>query len=145
MKFIHVRGHSDDVGNDRADLLVQWGKEEGPYSRLREVEPETVVEAKERRVVWRERLRKEEEKIEEEERESERVGAERDRDKLGRMANVNVSVEVCRECECRIVRGVNEEGEEFELRLGMCDLDVARGGLMVGPPAGSMSCEHNEL
>ena len=49
------------------------------------------------------------------------------------------------ECECRIVRGVNEEGEEFELRLGMCDLDVARGGLMVGPPAGSMSCEHNEL
>ncbi len=49
------------------------------------------------------------------------------------------------ESECRIVRGVNEEGEEFELRLGMCDLDVARGGLMVGPPAGSMSCEHNEL
>ena len=94
-------------------------------------------------MVWRERLRKEEEKIEEEERESERVGAERDRDKLGRMANVNVSVEI--ECECRIVRGVNEEGEEFELRLGMCDLDVARGGLMVGPPAGSMSCEHNEL
>ena len=40
------------------------------------------------------------------------------------------------------MRGVNEEGEEFELRLGMCDLDVARGGLMVGPPAGSMSCEH---
>jgi ribonuclease HI len=143
VKFIHVRGHSDDVGNDRADLLVQWGKEEGPYSRLREAEPETAVEAKERRVVWRERLRKEEEKIEEEERESERVGAERDRDKLGRMANVNVSVEI--ECECRIVRGVNEEGEEFELRLGMCDLDVARGGLMVGPPAGSMSCEHNEL
>ena len=143
VKFIHVRGHSDDVGNDRADLLVQWGKEEGPYSRLREAEPETVVEAKERRVVWRERLRKEEEKIEEEERESERVGAQRDRDKLGRMANVNVSVEI--ECECRIVRGVNEEGEEFELRLGMCDLDVARGGLMVGPPAGSMSCEHNEL
>eukprot|EP01046_Picozoa_sp_COSAG06_P088740 COSAG06_NODE_35148_length_464_cov_2.112637_1_plen_131_part_10 len=28
VKFIHVRGHSDDVGNDRADLLVQWGKEE---------------------------------------------------------------------------------------------------------------------
>ena len=54
-----------------------------------------------------------------------------------------MSVEI--ECECRIVRGVNEEGEEFELRLGMCDLDVARGGLMVGPPAGSMSCEHNEL
>eukprot|EP01046_Picozoa_sp_COSAG06_P001913 COSAG06_NODE_64_length_26790_cov_7.462291_9_plen_119_part_00 len=81
-------------------LLVQWGKEEGPYSRLREAEPETVVEAKERRVVWRERLRKEEEKIQEEERESERVGAQRDRDKLGRMANVNVSVEI--ECECRI-------------------------------------------
>ena len=54
------------------------------------------------------------------------------------MANVNVSVEI--ECECRIVRGVNEEGEEFELRL-----DVGGGGLMVGPPAGSMSCEHNEL
>jgi hypothetical protein len=38
-----------------------------------------------------------------------------------------------------MVRGVNEEGEEFELRLGMCALDVARGGLMVGPPAGSMT------
>jgi len=98
------------------------------------------VEAKERRAIWRERLRKEEGKTEEEEREEETAGAERQRDKLGRMASVNVSVEI--ECECRIARGMNEEGEEFELRLSMCDLDVARGGLMVGPPAGSMSCEH---
>ena len=33
--FVHVKGHSDDVGNDRADELVQWGKTRGPYSRLR--------------------------------------------------------------------------------------------------------------
>ena len=31
--FVHVRGHSDDNGNDRADALVQWGKEDGPYAR----------------------------------------------------------------------------------------------------------------
>jgi ribonuclease HI len=31
--FVHVRGHSDDNGNDRADALVQWGKESGPYAR----------------------------------------------------------------------------------------------------------------
>ena len=30
-----VKGHSGDGGNDRADELVQWGKEEGPYARLR--------------------------------------------------------------------------------------------------------------
>ena len=30
---MHVKGHSRDEGNDRADLLVQWGKTEGPYSR----------------------------------------------------------------------------------------------------------------
>ena len=30
----HVKGHSGDGGNDRADV-VQWGKEEGPYARLR--------------------------------------------------------------------------------------------------------------
>ena len=58
--------------------------------------------------------------------------------------DVDVSVEV--ECGCRIVRGVSKQGEESELRLGMCDLDLARGGLiMVGLPAGSMSCEHNEF
>ena len=33
--WVHVRGHSGDGGNDRADELVQWGKEEGPYARLR--------------------------------------------------------------------------------------------------------------
>ena len=32
--FIWVRGHSANKGNDRADLLVQWGKEQGPYSRI---------------------------------------------------------------------------------------------------------------
>ena len=34
LRFIHVRGHSDDDGNDWADELVQWGKEAGPYCRL---------------------------------------------------------------------------------------------------------------
>ena len=33
--FVHVLGHSDDPGNERADELVQWGKQEGPYARLR--------------------------------------------------------------------------------------------------------------
>ena len=33
--WVHVRGHSGEGGNDRADELVQWGKEEGPYARLR--------------------------------------------------------------------------------------------------------------
>ena len=33
--FIHVKGHSTDGGNDRADLLVQWGKSDGPFSRMR--------------------------------------------------------------------------------------------------------------
>ena len=32
--FIHVKGHSSDVGNDRADELVQWGKSDGPFTRL---------------------------------------------------------------------------------------------------------------
>ena len=34
----HVKGHSDDPGNERADELVQWGKGKGPtkqqYKRL---------------------------------------------------------------------------------------------------------------
>ena len=30
---MHVIGHSDDNGNDRARALVQWGKESGPYAR----------------------------------------------------------------------------------------------------------------
>ena len=34
--FVHVKGHSDDGGNDRADELVQWGKGDGPYARLRD-------------------------------------------------------------------------------------------------------------
>ena len=33
--WVHVKGHSGDGGNDHADELVQWGKEEGPYARLR--------------------------------------------------------------------------------------------------------------
>ena len=32
--FVHVRGHSGEEGNDRADRLVQWGKTAGPYSRM---------------------------------------------------------------------------------------------------------------
>ena len=35
--FVHIKGHSADGGNDRADLLVQWGKTAGPYSRILEV------------------------------------------------------------------------------------------------------------
>jgi ribonuclease HI len=35
--FVHIKGHSADGGNDRADLLVQWGKTDGPYSRILEV------------------------------------------------------------------------------------------------------------
>ena len=33
--FIHVKGHSDDIGNDHADDRVQWGKADGPYCRFR--------------------------------------------------------------------------------------------------------------
>ena len=35
ISFVHVKGHSADGGNDRADELVQWGKEPAPYCRLR--------------------------------------------------------------------------------------------------------------
>eukprot|EP01052_Picozoa_sp_SAG31_P012187 SAG31_NODE_706_length_12688_cov_41.991342_8_plen_431_part_00 len=35
--FVHVRGHTGEVGNERADRLVQLGKTSGPYSRLAEV------------------------------------------------------------------------------------------------------------
>ena len=34
--LVHVRGHSDDNGNDRADTLVQWGNGAAPYARGRE-------------------------------------------------------------------------------------------------------------
>eukprot|EP01050_Picozoa_sp_SAG11_P013677 SAG11_NODE_1615_length_4578_cov_6.001786_6_plen_147_part_00 len=34
--WVHVKGHSKDGGNERADELVQWGKGDGPYCRLRE-------------------------------------------------------------------------------------------------------------
>ena len=37
MQFVHVRGHTGEEGNERADRLVQWGKTSGPYSRLAEV------------------------------------------------------------------------------------------------------------
>eukprot|EP01052_Picozoa_sp_SAG31_P021412 SAG31_NODE_1655_length_7621_cov_3.211912_1_plen_380_part_00 len=33
--WVHVKGHSADGGNDAADERVQWGKESGPYARLR--------------------------------------------------------------------------------------------------------------
>ena len=33
--FVHVKGHRDDDGNERADELVQWGKTAGPYSRFK--------------------------------------------------------------------------------------------------------------
>eukprot|EP01047_Picozoa_sp_COSAG01_P105812 COSAG01_NODE_34983_length_539_cov_0.636364_1_plen_153_part_10 len=33
--FIHVKGHSKDKGNDKADERVQWGKDSGPYCRFR--------------------------------------------------------------------------------------------------------------
>ena len=29
-----MKGHSDDIGNDKADDRVQWGKGPGPYSRF---------------------------------------------------------------------------------------------------------------
>ena len=31
--FIHIKGHSDQLGNEKADERVQWGKENGPYCR----------------------------------------------------------------------------------------------------------------
>ena len=31
--FVHVKGHSEDKGNDKADDRVQWGKADGSYSR----------------------------------------------------------------------------------------------------------------
>ena len=34
--WVHVKGHSADGDNDRADELVQWGKTGGPYCRVRE-------------------------------------------------------------------------------------------------------------
>ena len=30
--FVHVKGHSVDGGNERADEMAWWGKESGPYS-----------------------------------------------------------------------------------------------------------------
>eukprot|EP01050_Picozoa_sp_SAG11_P008912 SAG11_NODE_807_length_7088_cov_6.548862_6_plen_404_part_00 len=33
--FCHVKGHCDNVGNEREDQLVQWGKTSGPFSRVR--------------------------------------------------------------------------------------------------------------
>ena len=47
--FVHVRGHYDDNGNDRADALVQWGKGAAPYARGREGAGEGGKEQAERR------------------------------------------------------------------------------------------------
>jgi hypothetical protein len=33
--FVHVKGHLADGGNDRVDDIVQVGKSEGPFSRMR--------------------------------------------------------------------------------------------------------------
>ena len=33
--LIHIKGHSDQLGNEKADERVQWGKENGPYCRFR--------------------------------------------------------------------------------------------------------------
>ena len=35
VSFIHVKAHSDNTGNDKADERVQWGKVDGPYCRFR--------------------------------------------------------------------------------------------------------------
>ena len=32
--MIHVKGHSGNAGNDKADDRVQWGKESGPFCRF---------------------------------------------------------------------------------------------------------------
>ena len=37
MTFVHTKGHSADGGNDRADLLVRWGRTGGSCSRIVEV------------------------------------------------------------------------------------------------------------
>ena len=34
VEMIHVKGHSGNAGNDRADDRVQWGKESGPFCRF---------------------------------------------------------------------------------------------------------------
>eukprot|EP01045_Picozoa_sp_COSAG04_P003486 COSAG04_NODE_142_length_23587_cov_115.049295_13_plen_161_part_00 len=34
VQLIWVRGHSGNKGNDRADLLAQWGKASGPHSHI---------------------------------------------------------------------------------------------------------------
>ena len=34
--WVHIKGHSSDGDNDRADELVRWGKHLGRYYRLRE-------------------------------------------------------------------------------------------------------------
>jgi hypothetical protein len=36
LHWVHVKGHSEDGGNDRADELVQWGKGKAPFCRLRD-------------------------------------------------------------------------------------------------------------
>ena len=58
-----LRGHSANKGNDRADLLVQWGKEQGPYSRI-PLRGET-QERKELREAMRKRIAEEKKQKEE--------------------------------------------------------------------------------
>ena len=49
----HVKGHSGDVYNDYADALVQYGKGDSPYSRLRLARTETPEETQRRHSLLR--------------------------------------------------------------------------------------------
>eukprot|EP01050_Picozoa_sp_SAG11_P010646 SAG11_NODE_1078_length_5963_cov_5.690825_7_plen_223_part_00 len=55
VQFCHVRGHCDNMGNERADQLVQWGKTSGPFSRVR---AEGVVEGEGAAQLLRGRVRR---------------------------------------------------------------------------------------
>ncbi len=147
--FIHVKGHSGDIGNDRADLLVQWGKEKVQSEsamQLKEAEPESVEQAAWRKRVWKKRLQQEAWKSEREEKKKEEARVEREertrekerkateekrekRDMLRRMANISV---MTTDEEWLMVSGVDAAGVLFEVT---CVNDA--GGPMVGLPKGS--------
>ena len=84
-------------GDDRFDMrLGNWSDDIDDSNRSAlgkslQCDEETSRRITWARVVWRERLRKEEEK-----RQASRSRERQRRDKLGRMANVNVSVEIVR-------------------------------------------------